>query len=112
MIQDLINSPNGSWSNTKNIEIWNELPDEIKSKLVSPIKNSLEILELSTLISEQLETHQQIFLVNLVQIIWWRKTNNINIIKKLEKLKFHLKNSTQTKLAWEITFLKISTEDI
>ena len=75
-------------------------------------KNSLEILELSKLIYEQLEIHQQICLVNLIQIIWWRKTKNIDLIKKLENLKHLLRKNIQPKLAWEITFLKISIEDI
>ena len=112
-IQDLINSANGSPNKLlKNIEIWNEISDEITRKLYSPIKNSLEILEVSKLISEQLDIYQQICLVNMIQIIWWRKTKNINLVKKLEKLKFHLRKNIQPRLALEITFLKISMEDI
>ncbi|MBO8243003.1 DNA polymerase III subunit delta' [Prochlorococcus marinus XMU1411] len=112
-IEDLINSANGSPDQLlKNIEIWNELSDEITSKLDFPIKNSLEILEASKLISEQLEIYQQICLVNLIQIIWWRKTKNIDLVKKLENLKFHLRKNIQPRLAWEITLLKISVEDI
>ena len=112
-IQDLINSANGSPGQLlKNIEIWNELSDEITSKLYSPIKNSLEILEISKLISEQLEIYQQICLVNFIQIIWWRKTKNGDLVKKLENLKFHLRKNVQPRLAWEITFLKIAKEDI
>ena len=110
-VQDLVNSANGSPGELlKNIEIWNELSDEITSKLISPLKDSLEVLEVSKLISEKLEVYHQILLVNLIQIIWWRKTKNINLIKKLENLKFHLKKNTQPRLAWEITFLKISME--
>ncbi|MBO8218336.1 DNA polymerase III subunit delta' [Prochlorococcus marinus] len=112
-LQDLINSANGSPRHLlKNIEIWNELSDEIISKLDSPLKNSLEILKVSKLISEQLEIYQQISLANLIQIIWWRKTNNVDVVKKLENLKFHLRKNIQPRLAWEITFLKISMEDM
>jgi len=112
-IQDLINSANGSPSLLlKNIEIWNELSDEITNKLYSPIKNSLEILEVSKLISEQLEIDQQICLVNLIQIIWWRKTKNVDLLKTLEKLKSYLRKNIQPRLSWEITFLKISMENI
>ena len=111
--EDLTNSVNGSPAQLlKNIAIWNELPDEITNKLDFPIKNSLEILEVSKLISEQLETYQQICLVNFIQIIWWRKTKNIDQLKKLENLKFFLRKNIQPRLAWEITFLKISMEDI
>ncbi len=111
--EDLINSANGSPNQLlKNIEICNSFSDEIISKLDSPIKNSLEILEISKLISEKLEIYQQICLVNLIQNIWWRKTKNIGSVKKLENLKYLLRKNIQPRLAWEITFLKISMEDI
>ena len=112
-LEDLINSANGSPGKLlTNIEIWNGLSDEITNKLDSPIKNSMEILEISKIISEQLEIYQQICLVNLIQIIWWRKTKNINLLKKLENLKSHLRKKIQPRLAWEITLLKISVEDL
>ncbi len=111
--EDLINSANGSPNQLlKNIEIWNDFSDEILIKLDSPIKNSLEILEISKLISEKLEIFQQVYLVNLIQNIWWRKTKKISLIKKLENLKYLLRKNIQPRLAWEITFLKISMEDI
>ena len=112
-LEDLINSANGSPGKLlTNIEIWNGLSDEITNKLDFPIKNSIEILEISKKISEQLEIYQQICLVNLIQIIWWRKTKNINVLKKLENLKSHLRKKIQPRLAWEITLLKISMEDL
>ncbi len=111
--RDLINSANGSPGQLlKNLEICNELSDEIISKLDNPIKNSLEILEVSKLISEELIINQQICFVNLIQVIWWRKTKNIDLINKLENLKYLLRKNIQPRLAWEITFLKISMEDI
>jgi len=111
--EDLINSANGSPNQLlKNIEIWNDFSDEIINKLDFPIKNSLEILEISKSISEKLEIFQQIYLVNLIQTIWWRKTKNKDLIVKLENLKYLLRKNIQPRLAWEITFLKISMEDI
>jgi len=107
--EDLINSANGSPNQLlKNFEIWNDFSDEIISALDSPIKNSLEILEISKSISEKLEIYQQICLVNLIQNIWWRKTKNIDLIKKLENLKSLLRQNIKPRLAWEVTFLKIS----
>ena len=111
--EDLIHSANGSPNQLlKNIEIWHDFSDEIISKLGSPIKNSLEILEISKSITEKLEIFQQICLVNLIQTIWWRKTKNIGLVKKLENLKYLLRKNIQPRLAWEIAFLKISMEDI
>ena len=111
--EDLINSANGSPNKLlKNIELWNDFSDEIISKLDSPLTKSLEILEISKLISEKIEIDQQICLVNLIQTIWWRKTKSIDLVKKLENLKNYLRRNIQPRLAWEITFLKISMEDI
>ncbi|MDC3121611.1 DNA polymerase III subunit delta' [Prochlorococcus sp. AH-716-J21] len=111
--EDLINSANGSPNLLlKNIEIWNDFSDEIISKLDYPIKNSLEILEISKTITEKLDIFQQICLVNYIQTIWWRKTKNIDLVKKLEDLKYLLRKNIQPRLAWEIAFLKISIEDI
>ncbi len=111
--EDLVNSSNGSPNQLmKNIEILNDFSDEIIGKLVSPIKNNLEILDISKSISEKLEVFQQIYLVNLIQTIWWRKTKNISLVKKLENLKYLLRKNIQPRLAWEITLLKISMEDI
>ena len=111
--QDLINSANGSPDQLmKNIEIWNELSDEITSKIFTPIKNNLEILEFSKSIVEQLDINKQIYLVNLIQIIWWRKTKNSNLVRKLENLKLFIRDNIQIRLAWETTFLKILMEDL
>jgi len=71
----------------------------------------MEILEISKLISDKLEIYQQINLVNLIQTTWWRKTKNIGLVKKLEKLKNLLRKNIQPRLALEITFLKILMED-
>ena len=111
-LDDLINFSNGSPGKLlKNIEVLNALPNEITDKLNSPIKSRLKILEVSKLITEQLEIHQQICLVNLMQINWWRKTKNVDLVKKLEKLKVHITKNIQPRLSWEITLLKISTKD-
>ena len=96
----------------KNIEIWNEFSNKLIAILDLPMKDNMEILEVSKLISEELEIYQQICLVNLIQIIWWRKTKNNGLVKKLEKLKFHLRKNIQPRLAWEVSLLTISLEDI
>ena len=111
--QYLVNSANGSPGKILNdIKIWNEIPNDIKVKLDLPLNDNLEILRISRFISENLEIHQQIFLINLMQNKWWMKTKNINVIKKLEILKTYITNSIQPRLAWEVTLLKIAIEDL
>ena len=111
--QDLVNYANGSPGKLlKIIEIWNEFSNEITGKIDNPLKDSLEIIELSKLISEQLDIDQQLYLVNFIQLIWWKKTKNQNLIKNLENLKLHIKNKVQPRLAWEVTFFKNSMEKL
>ena len=110
--EDLVHSANGSPGKImSNIEIWEQLSEEIKSKLDFPLKDSIEILRISKLISEELENYQQICLINLIQQMWWRKTKNISLIEKLERLKIHIKSNIQTRISWEVTLLKIAMEE-
>ena len=112
-IKNLISSANGSPGKIlSNIKIWNELPNEIKNNLDFPLSDTLEILKISKIISEELEINQQIFLANFLQKKCWEKTKNQNIIKKLENLKVHLQGFIQPRLSWEVTLLKIAIEDL
>ena len=107
--QDLVNLSNGSPGNfLSKIQILNELSQEILEKLESPFKEEIEIFEISKLISEQLEIFQQITLIEYLQYIWWRKTKDMSIVKKLENLKLHLRNYIQPRLAWEVVLIKIN----
>ena len=111
-IQDLINSANGSPSKfLNNLDIWSKLSSDFFEKINYPFKNNLEILKISKIISEQLEIYQQIFLINFIQIKWWRETKNSNIMMKLETLKSYIKNFIQPRFAWEVTLLQIAAED-
>jgi len=112
-LQDFINSANGSPGKLlKDLKLWNELPNEIKENLDFPLSDNLEILKITKIISEELNVDQQIFLINFVQQKCWAKTKNKNIVKKLENLKVHLKAFVQPRLAWEVTLLKITIEDL
>ena len=111
-IQDLVNSSNGSPNKViDNIEVWNQMSDEIMNKIDLPLKNVTEILKISKLISEELDLYQQTCLVNLLQLLWWGKTKNANIIKDLESLKENLRNNIQPRLSWELNLLKINSEE-
>lgn len=107
--QDLVNLSNGSPGNLlSKIQILNELSQEILEKLESPLKEEIEIFKISKLISEELEIFQQITLIEYLQYIWWRKTKDMSIVKKLEKLKLHLRNYIQPRLAWEVVLIGIN----
>ena len=112
-LEDLINSANGSPGKMlNNIKMWNEFPNDIKCNLGLQLNDNLEILKISKTISEELSIDQQVFLVNYIQIKYWKKTKNKNIIKKLQNLKLNLNSFIQPRLAWEVALLKISIEDL
>ena len=107
----MVNLANGSPGKLlRNIEIWNEISDDIIYKLDLPLKNHIEILKISKLISEKLEIYQQICLIEFLQHIWWRKTKSAILVKDLENIKSNLKNNIQPKLSWEVNLLKIGME--
>ena len=107
--QYLINSSNGSPLKTlENIEIWEEIPKDIRDIFEFPINDNLEILKIAKFISETLENHKQIVLINLIQYKWWGQTKEIKIIKELESLKKYINGYVQPRLAWEVTLLKIA----
>ena len=111
-LEDLINSANGSPGKILNhIKMWNELPDEIKNNLEFPMKDNLEILKISKIITEDLEIDQQVFLVNFIQNKYWKKTKNKEIIKILENLKVNLRDLITPRLSWEVALLKIALVD-
>ncbi len=112
-LQDFINSANGSPGKIlEDIKLWKELPNEIKENLDSPLRDNLKILKIAKIISDELDIDQQMFLINFIQQKYWAKTKNINIIKKLERMKIYLKGFIQPRLAWEVTLLKIVIEDL
>lgn len=111
-IKNLINSADGSPGKVlNNIQMWQELPIEIRDNLKFPLRNNFEILKMSKIITEDLDIDQQLFLVNFLQKKCWEKTKNKNIIELLENLKLNLINLITPRLAWEVALLKIAIED-
>ena len=92
--------------------MWNQLSNEIKDNLDSPLSDNLEILKISKIITEELEVDKQVFLINFIQKKWWRKTKNRNMIKILEDLKINIKSFIQPRLSWEVALLKIAIKDL
>ncbi len=113
IMKDLINAADGSPGKIlNNIKMWNQLSDEIKDKLDSPLSDNLEILKISKIITEELGVDQQVFLINFIQKKWWRKTKNRNMINILEDLKINIKSFIQPRLSWEVALLKIAIKDL
>ena len=108
-IKELIYLSNGSPSNLfQRHKAWNEIPALIKENINYPIKDLSEILILSKAICEELNYEQQEYLIDYIQLIWWKKIGSKRIIEILEDLKSNLKRNIQPRLSWEINLIKIS----
>ena len=108
-IEELIYLSNGSPGKLiENIKTWNTISSDIKEKINFPIKDISEVLILSRHINEELDNYQQDLLINYVQLIWWKKIKNREIIQILEDLKQNLQRNIQPRLSWEVSLLKIT----
>ena len=108
-IEEFIYLSNGSPGKMiENINTWNTIPKNIKEKIISPINSLPDIYILSKNISEHLDYDQQEFLVEYIQVLWWKTIRSEKIIKVLEELKSNLKNNIQPRISWEMILLRIS----
>ena len=107
--KELINLSNGSPGGIiKNIQIWENIPDELWVNLKNiPHENPMDALYLAKEISEKLDTEEQLWVINWLQQHIWIKHSNVNALKKLESLKYKIQSFVNSRLAWEITLLKL-----
>ncbi|WP_320666544.1 DNA polymerase III subunit delta' [Prochlorococcus sp. MIT 1307] len=106
--KELINLSNGSpGALIKNIEIWQEFPQELWDSLKTLPQQPIEALSLARDITDQLDIQQQLWLINWLQYYLWRQNNDAIPIRKLEILRSQLNSFVQPRLAWEVTLLRI-----
>jgi len=108
-IKDLIFISNGSPKKLlENIQIWNQIPQSLIKELENHKFKIEQILFLAKFISEELDLSSQEILLDYIQRSWWRKTQNMLIVKELEEIKKNLKNNVHPKISWEVGLLKIN----
>tara|TARA_Y100001978_G_C23700853_1_gene440813 strand:+ start:4897 stop:5868 length:972 start_codon:yes stop_codon:yes gene_type:complete len=107
-LENLILISNGSPGKLlKNLELWNQIPLEIRDSIKSPQKKFDEVLYLSKNISIELNLYQQEFLLEYMQRSWWNQTKNIDTINILESIRKNINSNVQTRISWEVGLLKI-----
>ena len=111
-LENLIFISNGSPGKLEdNIEIWNQIPENIKVDIKCPLKNYEKILLLAKNITGQLDLNQQEFLLSYMQRNWWKRTKDKRTIEMLETIKKNINANLQTRISWEVGLLKIKHED-
>ncbi|BEV35223.1 DNA polymerase III subunit delta' [Synechococcus sp. M16CYN] len=86
---------------------WSTLPQELVSGLRQLSTEPMQALVLARDICESLDGEQQLWLINWWQQALWASTSNIQFLKRLETLRYHLLSFVQPRLAWEVALLDI-----
>ena len=103
---------NGSPSKlVDNLEIWYQIPENIKHEIKYPLKNYENILFLAKHIASQLDLNHQEFLLNYMQRDWWKKTKNKKLAEILEGIKNNINKKIQPRISWEVGLLKVKLKD-
>ncbi len=105
---ELIRLSNGSPEVLEeNIQIIQEIPSQLLSALKALPSNYLEALNIAKDIHEGLSLENQLWLIKFLQVHFWNKDNNLEIITLLEKLQSLLSSSIQPRIAWEVTLIDL-----
>ena len=112
ILENLIFISNGSPGKLlDNLEIWNQIPKNIKNEIHFPLKNYEKILNLAKNITSNLDLSQQEFLLNYIQRNWWQETKNKSIAEILESIKNNINSNVSPRTSWEVGLLKIKLEE-
>ena len=112
ILENLIFISNGSPGKlVNNLEIWHQIPENIKHDIKYPLKNYESILFLAKHITSQLDLEHQELLLSYMQMDWWRKTKNKRFTEILEGIKNNISSNIQPRICWEVGLLKVKLKD-
>lgn len=80
---------------------------ELISRLSEFPKTPFEGLELAKVISQEIDTQGQLWLVDYLQYSYWEKQKQKKVLEQLEKTRQGLLSYVQPRLVWECTFLAL-----
>tara|TARA_Y100001978_G_scaffold187852_1_gene188792 strand:+ start:356 stop:1303 length:948 start_codon:yes stop_codon:yes gene_type:complete len=111
VLDNLIFISNGSPGKLiDNLKIWNQIPENIKHEIEFPFKSYVKNLFLAKNITSQLDLNQQEFLLDYMQINWWKKTKDKKMVDILEGIKINITSNIQPRISWEVGLLKVKLE--
>ena len=93
------------------IAIWNQLqaiPADLLTSLTKLPLTRRQGLELASQIDRDLDSAEQLWLVDYLQYLYWQQTRIPHIIARLEQTRAQLLAYVQPRLVWECTLLQIS----
>ena len=95
---------------------WQQLPADLTERLQQLAQQPgglagcgpLELLQLASRISDELEGEQQLWLLQWWQLLLWRSGSGSPCIERLNRLRAHLLSYVQPRLAWEVALLDLA----
>jgi DNA polymerase III subunit delta' len=97
------------------IAIWDQLqalPVDLLDCLTKLPVTRRQGLELASQIDQDLDSSEQLWLVDYLQYIYWQRHRIPKIIELLEHTRSHLLAYVQPRLVWECTLMKISAINV
>lgn len=92
------------------IESWQQLqalPTDLLSQLCQLSPNYLEAIKLAKIVSSELESTTQLWLVDYLQYYYWQQGGNSNLVRQWEITRQQLLSYVQPRLVWECTLLNL-----
>jgi len=87
---------------------WQSLPEGLADRLLALGPAPLESLALARDLSEALEGEQQLWLLGWWQLAGWRRRQDPQRWRRLERLRAQLLGHGQPRLAWEVALLELA----
>ncbi len=94
----------------RHINIWESLPKDLLNRLKGFPHTPKESLSLAKDLTETLDGEEQIWLIDWLGQHLWLKRYDAKPVKRLAKLRKHLLNFVQPRLAWEVALLQINID--
>jgi DNA polymerase III subunit delta' len=94
----------------KAIAAWEQLqliPDELLQQVRQSAKTPLEALNLAQIITSQLDSSAQLWLVDYLQYYYWQQNQQLELMETWEKTRQYLLSYVQPRLVWECALLKL-----
>ncbi len=101
---EILSMSQGSPGNA--IVAWEQLqaiPETLLSQLSSPPTSLRQALTLAKEIARELDSPQQLWLIDYLQQIYWQNNRDRDAIDRLERARKYLRRFVQPRLVWEVT---------
>ncbi len=80
-----------------------EIPQDLLTQLKSLPTNGISAFQLAKAVTQELDTINQVWLIDYLQYYYWQKYQDISLMEQWEKTRQYLLSYVQPRLVWECT---------